>query len=127
MNTDFINWLERELDKRNWNHSDLARAAGRSYGAISHLTNGLSNPTIGICNDMADAMNIPRKLMRERAGLIEREEGQSDIIDELSYLANLLPEADQIDLLDNAKAKLRRKNERKNKGTQEDCGETVTV
>lgn len=108
MNMEFRIWLERELDKRNWNHSDLARKANRSHGAISHLFNGLSGPTLGICNDIADAMGLPRKTLYERAGLVAPDPDSDNITEELIYTARLLPEQERIDLLDTARAKLRR-------------------
>ena len=112
MNMEFRIWLERELDKRNWNHSDLARESKHSHGAISHLFNGLSNPTLGICNDIADALGLPRKILYERAGLVQPEPESDNITEELLYTARLLPESERVDLLDTARAKLRRYGKR---------------
>lgn len=109
MNMAFNMWLEQELEKRNWSHSDLARAAGKSGAAISHLFTGMTHPSIGICNAIADALQIPRRIIHERAGLIQPDpEETSPMITELAYIARVLPEAEVIDLLDTARAKLRR-------------------
>ena len=126
MNMVFNIWLERELEKRGWNHSDLAREAKKSSGAISHLFNGLSNPTLGICNDIADALGLPRKILYERAGLVQPEPESDNITEELLYTARLLPETERIDLLDTARAKLRR-YAKNNPRITEDSGGTEFI
>lgn len=82
-------WLLHELDKREWDQADFARALGVRSGVISNWINGVRRPRYESCLDIARALGIDPEIVLERAGrqtashVRQRPRSLDDIIREL--------------------------------------------
>ena len=105
---EFNQWLNNELDKRNWSASDLARAAGVGRSSISMVLN--QNRGIGpeLCLAIARALKYPPKVVFEAAGLLPPEPDIDAGFEEWAYMLSQLPERDRDELLQIARLKLER-------------------
>lgn len=70
MYTDFIDWLNEELSKRDWSMRELARRANVSPSTINHVMAGRRNPGTVLCNGLAQAFNMSPESVLKKAGLI---------------------------------------------------------
>ena len=70
MDTDFVNWLMSETQRRGWNNSELSRRAGVVHSTISLLLNRKTNPGTDVCQGIARAFNMPPEDVYRRAGLL---------------------------------------------------------
>lgn len=67
---DFIDWINAELNKRDWTNSRLAERAGVTGAAISHLLNRKNNPSFDICVGIAHAFDEQPEHILRLAGLL---------------------------------------------------------
>ena len=86
-------WLNEEIQDRGWSIRELARRAGITHAAISHVLNGSRQPGSGFCTAIARALQLPAEEVFRRAGLLPRLEvgAQTDVtiqtvMDRLKYL-----------------------------------------
>lgn len=91
----FSDWLSKELKKREWNQSDLARRAGVTRGGISNLLNNVRNPGPEILEGIAKALDYPPTVVFRKAGLLPKEEEYNPTNEELLHLYNQLDENEQ--------------------------------
>lgn len=66
----FTNWLEEELQKREWKPAYLAHKAGISRGALSNILSGLRRPGHEVLNAIAQALSIPPEIVFRQAGIL---------------------------------------------------------
>ena len=67
----FANWLQQELDKRGWNHTELARRSEVSPGQISRVVNGSRGAGPDLCIAIAKGLDLPREeVFRARGWLL---------------------------------------------------------
>lgn len=66
----FIEWLEEELKKRDWQPADLARRAGLHTGSVSRILTGTRRPGADICRGIAEALKVPPEIVFRKAGLL---------------------------------------------------------
>lgn len=64
----FPQWLQRQLDRREWRQVDLARRADVSGTSVSHYLNGNRIPDPMTCDRIADALAVDRDLVLALAG-----------------------------------------------------------
>jgi transcriptional regulator with XRE-family HTH domain len=111
---DFGEWLQNEMNLREWSQSDIARKSGLSTGQISRLLNGTRGPGLETCQAIANAFNLPQEQVMQNAGLLSTPEEQSEIITTTLYNLGFLPIEDQEEILEIIKLK-RTINERREK------------
>jgi transcriptional regulator with XRE-family HTH domain len=107
--TDFPTWLLLEMQKRNWNQSDLSRKSGVSSGQISRLLSGNRNPTHESLISFAKAFNLPEENVFRAAGFIKKQSSQNNLTAELNHLFEQLPPQDQEEILEIARYKISRR------------------
>lgn len=78
MNVNFAEWLEAELNKRQWSHGDLVRhskMAGYnvSRAQISHILNGARQAGASTCIAIAGGLGISREEVFRARGWLLRE------------------------------------------------------
>ena len=73
--TEFVQWLDEELARRNWRPADLARAAGISTGSLSQIYTGTRNPGPDIANAIAKGLNLPPDTVFRQGGLLPESPG----------------------------------------------------
>lgn len=90
--TDFIAWLQNELNKRGWAQIELTRRGGISSGAVSKVMSGERKPGPDICNAIAIAFHIPAEDVFRAAGLLPTKPEDDPLTREAEYLLSQLPE-----------------------------------
>lgn len=86
---EFVKWLQKELDNRGWNKSDLARQTGISRQTISNVMNFTRSPGPDFCNALAKALKVDPVGVFEKAGLINIVQNKSDQEDLIVQIPNL--------------------------------------
>ena len=72
---DFADWLQAELDRRNWNKSDFSRASGLDTGFISNVLNRVRRPGEKFCQRTAKAFGLNEQDVFYQAGLLSKDPG----------------------------------------------------
>ena len=70
MSSDFIAWIENELQIRNWRQADLAKRAHLDSAAVSMLISGRRKPGEVTCKAIANALGYPTEYVMRQAGLL---------------------------------------------------------
>lgn len=66
--THFGQWLERQINERGWNISELARRGEVSHVAILRVINGDRNAGPDLCRAIAKALEMPEEKVFRLAG-----------------------------------------------------------
>ena len=69
----FSDWLQSELDKRQWSQAELAYSAGISRAVINKLLNKRTYPQPDTLQAIARALKIPVESIYRVAGLLPEE------------------------------------------------------
>lgn len=67
----FTDWLAAELDKRSWNHAELARRSGITRGALSHIFSHTRHPGVTLLRGIARGLHMPPEEVFRAAGILE--------------------------------------------------------
>jgi transcriptional regulator with XRE-family HTH domain len=102
---EFSEWLQEELNNREWTQADLVRKSKLSQGQISRLINGTRGPGVETCQSIATAFSLPVETVMQKAGLLSTPEAQSDLIETTLYNLGFLPLEDQEEILEIVKLK----------------------
>jgi len=70
MESNFVDWLTTEVERRGWNNSELARRAGVGHSTVSQVLSLQQNPGLGFCIGVARAFDIPPEDVLRLAGLL---------------------------------------------------------
>ncbi len=93
----FIEWLQSELDARDWKQSDLARRSGIGTGYLSQIMNGVRNPGAPTLRSIARAFGIRDVEVLRRAGLADPETSRDEPrAKDLLHDFNELSDEDQV-------------------------------
>jgi transcriptional regulator with XRE-family HTH domain len=107
----FTEWLNEELQKRDWSYNELARRAGLSSGGISLVMNEARKPGPELCLAIARALNKDPVTVFRLAGLLPPEpDGDPDAKQALHLFRQLSPTQKEM-LLTQMEALARRKLE----------------
>lgn len=82
----FSEWLQAEVDKRNWSQSDLARAADLNRAVINKLLNGKSHPQPATLEAISRALKIPVEIAYRAAGLLPTTPDNDDTLEEAIHI-----------------------------------------
>ncbi len=99
----FTNWLETELNKRDWRIADLARKAGVDKGSLSRIFSGTRKPGPDICLAIAKALNLSDVMVFRQAGLLSSKSEMGPEAEELLHLFRQLGEHDKKRILQTAR------------------------
>lgn len=113
-NVDFPQWLEEQLERKNWIQADLARASGITTAQIGRILNGARRAGPDACIAIADALNLPPDMVFRQAGLLPPKQEQPPEFEEINYILSNLPEEEREDILEYARLRARI-NERRDK------------
>lgn len=77
---DFSEWLQSELDKRDWTQADLVRASkGKLTTAqVSRVMTRQQNPGVRFCEGIAMALDMSPGDVVHRAGILPTEKKDTD-------------------------------------------------
>jgi transcriptional regulator with XRE-family HTH domain len=86
----FSDWLQAELDKRQWSQADLARSAGLSRAVINKLLNGKIYPQPATLEAMARALKLPVETTYRAAGLLPEIPEPEAFVAEIAHMLRLI-------------------------------------
>lgn len=86
--TYFSEWLQAEMNKRDWSQSDCARAADLNRAVINKLLNGKCKPQPATLAAIARAFKLPVETAYRAAGLLPPSADRDDTIEQLTYIFN---------------------------------------
>ena len=104
----FADWITGQMQRRNWNQADLARAAGLTPPTLSRLLSGQRSPGAAVCKALARAFDLPVETVYRQAHLLPTEPDWSPTLDEWTWLFEQLEDTDREELLAFARIKLQR-------------------
>ena len=78
VNTGFSEWVQGELDKREWSQADLARKAGVSRASVSLVISQNRKPGPEFCRAIARAMELPEEYIFRKARLLSPKPDEPD-------------------------------------------------
>lgn len=88
----FPDWLQSELDKRDWSQADLAYSAGISRAVVNKLLNRKTYPQPDTLQAIARAFKLPVVTVYRAAGLLpketETESFEAELIHKLRLIKN---------------------------------------
>lgn len=67
--SDFVDWLQSELDTRGWRQAELARRGGLHTGHLSKVLSRERKPGVEFCRGVAHAFNMRDTDVMKIAGL----------------------------------------------------------
>ncbi len=82
----FSEWLQKEMNKRGWSQSDLARAADLNRAVINKLLNGKSHPQPATLEAISRALKIPVESTYRAAGLLPASTDMDETLEEAIYV-----------------------------------------
>jgi len=85
-NAYFSEWLQAEMDKRDWSQSDCARAADLNRAVINKLLNGKCRPQPSTLGALARAFKMPVETAYRAAGLLPSNADHDDTIEQLMHV-----------------------------------------
>lgn len=94
---EFAEWLQGELNKREWDQTELARRARISQGQISRVISGTRGLGPDACRAIARALDLPEEFVFRKAGLLSEKREELEKL-KLSELIILLEGASDEDL-----------------------------
>ena len=108
---EFREWLQNELNKREWRATDLAQRGNIDNGLVSRLLSGARPPSVEVLKKIASAFMYPVDDVFRHAGVLPTQR-ESQRTAALRHVAEQLEEEDIEELIQLARYKLqRRKNE----------------
>lgn len=110
-NSEFVEWLQKEMDAHKWSQADLAREAGISRGAVSNLMRSERNPGKLTLRAIAKALNYPPEVAYQKAGFLDTKTKASQYIERIGWLAEQLPTREQEEIIEILELKVRRRKE----------------
>lgn len=70
MGQDFVEWLQQEIDARNWRPADLARAAGIYASTLAKILQRERRVGADVCLSLARRLTLPPETVFRKAGLL---------------------------------------------------------
>ncbi|MBN1665546.1 MAG: XRE family transcriptional regulator, partial [Anaerolineales bacterium] len=117
MNSDtFSDWLQRQIDTREWSQSELARNAKINQASVSNILSEKRLPGYDFCLAIADAFNMPPEAVLRIAGLLPPVPEETALQRRVEHLFNQLSQPEQQEILDYIEYRLQKSEQRK-KGT----------
>lgn len=112
MSESFGEWLQGQMDERGWSRAVLAKKAGITTGAISHIMNETRNPGVEVCFSVAVALDIPPEIVFRRAGLLPPAVPEEANVQVMAHLFRQLGPVDQEQALNFVRSLLGQENYR---------------
>jgi len=103
----FAEWLQWQLDERDWNMSDLGRASGMDPAVFSNIMAGKRRAGVDSCKAIARALRVPVEQVFQAAGLLPPKPEENKLLKQISHNASQLSVEEQKDLLEYIRLRLR--------------------
>lgn len=109
----FSEWLQNELDKREWKQADLVHASQLSRSIISKILLGESQPQPETLQSIARGLRLPADLVFRKAGLLPPAVDVDEVAEAIAHKIMLLPPEERQEILDILQVKLDRQDKKK--------------
>src|SRR5688572_16111414 len=86
----FSEWLNNELEVRDWSQADLVREAGIARGTVSNILSGTKGVGEDTLNAISRAFKIPPAEVFRAAGLLPPDPDNDETLDRIEHLYNAL-------------------------------------
>jgi transcriptional regulator with XRE-family HTH domain len=83
---DFVEWLEEELNKRDWRPIDLASSSGLYPATVSKVLNRQRNPGNDFLRAIAKPLGYPEEIIFRKAGVLTEKPSGQITEERLNYL-----------------------------------------
>jgi transcriptional regulator with XRE-family HTH domain len=80
-----VEWLQGQLQARQWSNNELARQAGLSSSGVSQVMTGVKKPGLKFCFGVAEALNEPPEKVLRLAGFLPKVPARDEEIEEIAY------------------------------------------
>lgn len=104
----FSDWLDAQLEERNWTRAELARRSGIHQSTLSMIYNGLRNVGTDSADAIANAFHLPASVVYIAAGLLPESENIDEYEEQVIHLLHQLPPEDREEILELIKFKITR-------------------
>lgn len=98
-NIDFSEWLQTELDRREWRPTELAKKSEISDGAISRFLRGERKPDPESLVSIAKAFRLPPEQVFRAAGMLPPSVQLDELTEQIIYDAHDLTRQEKEELL----------------------------
>ena len=110
MDIQFSDWLNDQMQQRDWSQSDFARATGLSRQVISYYLSGNSkSPDENALQKIAHALKISPITVFRKAGLLPEGPEDKIIFDDWAYLLSQLEPSEQEEVRQIVELKIERR------------------
>ena len=96
---DFVEWIEKELDDRDWSRADLSKHGKITAPQVTRILNREQNPGIEFCRAISVAFKIPLEQVFRRATILPANPEINEEIETMVSEASKLPKDDQREVL----------------------------
>jgi transcriptional regulator with XRE-family HTH domain len=104
-------WLQKELDDREWSGNELATRANIDPSIINRALNRKRMPSNDSLAAIARAFGYPPEQVYRAAGLLPQLPPEDATFEDWKFVLNQLPEEDRQELLEFARLKLKRQQQ----------------
>jgi transcriptional regulator with XRE-family HTH domain len=99
MDTNFADWLVRELETRGMNQADLARASGLGNGSISDVIKGRRKAGREFAESVARGLDLPVETVYQEAGFLPKKQAHNREVEQIMTLVDSMTKEEQKELL----------------------------
>ena len=89
---DFVEFVNSEMQSREWSRADLSRKSGIAAPQITRVLNREQNPGELFCKGIARAFNVPEEDVFRRAGILTSKSKLSPLAERAAHLIESLPD-----------------------------------
>lgn len=95
-----IDWLNKEMERRDWSMREASRRAGLAHNTISLYVRGERTPDPEVCAALADAFGVTTEYVMYLAGHIEHDPSRHDpTIEAIARRIGQIPDPTQRELV----------------------------
>jgi len=109
-NTKFVDWLNEQLDQREWSRGRLARMGHISPSMLAYIYSNKKRVGLDTGKKIAKALGLPEAMVFEKAGLTTQKSKETPSFDELKFLFEQMDAEDQSEFLAIGRLKIKRED-----------------
>ena len=96
---DFVDWLQVQLNRREWRQATLAKKGKINTGLLAQIMNRLRKPGPSTLIKIADALGIPREVVFQKFGYMATPNTEQErLLEQLQFNARKLSLAELAEL-----------------------------
>ena len=93
----FSDWITEELNKRDWNQSDLAKMLGITRAAVSNIINGKTErPSDETIEGIAKAFGVSKEIVMRHANILPQISKREERIKRIEYKISKIDDSDDL-------------------------------